>query len=408
MTTGKGGYDYDFVDGPPKSLECPVCLLTLRDPHVISCCGQEFCQLCIGRVERDGKPCPLCNEPTFTTLLHKKLIRKVNALVVRCPQKEVGCEWQGELGQLEQHLNPGAGVSSSGGCGYVMVECSYQCGAFLERRGVRDHEVDTCPKRPIEMQIAHLMNKFQAITAENKLLRQELSEVRDSHLKELNEVKQELVEVQKKNEQLVKDQKDMQVTCNEFQNKQKAMKVDFHETKVKQMTKIDALEKKCSSLHIHTTPLPVPPFYFSFLNVNLYQSNDCIIKSEPFYSHPGGYNMVVTIYPNGFGSSKGVYVSLGVIIQRGEFDDQLQWPFNGRITLQIYNLTRNKWSKEITIKLDDMECKRMHVSQCFDEQTCGSWVHKSLLISELKTHYITKDSYSVAKFRVTNVEILIP
>ena len=109
----KGGYDYEFVSPPQKSLECPVCLLTLRDPHVISCCGNEFCQACIERVQRDGKPCPLCNEPKFTTFLHKKLVREVNALMVHCPQKEQGCEWEGELGQLQNHLNPEAGVSTS-------------------------------------------------------------------------------------------------------------------------------------------------------------------------------------------------------------------------------------------------------------------------------------------------------
>ena len=57
MATSKGGYDYEFITPPDKSLECPVCLLTLRDPYMISCCGNEFCQRCI---ERDGKPCPLC------------------------------------------------------------------------------------------------------------------------------------------------------------------------------------------------------------------------------------------------------------------------------------------------------------------------------------------------------------
>ena len=109
-STGKGGYDYEFVASPNKSLECPVCLLTLREPHMISCCGNEFCQLCIDRVQRDGKPCPLCNEPKFTTMLNKKLVREVNALVVRCPQKELGCDWEGELRKVESHLNQGAGV----------------------------------------------------------------------------------------------------------------------------------------------------------------------------------------------------------------------------------------------------------------------------------------------------------
>ena len=48
----KGGYDYEFESPPSKSLEYPVCLMTLRDPHVISCCGNEFCQVCIERVQK--------------------------------------------------------------------------------------------------------------------------------------------------------------------------------------------------------------------------------------------------------------------------------------------------------------------------------------------------------------------
>lgn len=106
----KGGYDFEFVSAPPKSLECPVCLLTLHDPHVIICCGNEFCQLCVECVQTEGKPCPLCNAQDFTTFLHKKLVREVNGLAFRCPQKEQSCEWEGELGQLQQQLtNPGAG-----------------------------------------------------------------------------------------------------------------------------------------------------------------------------------------------------------------------------------------------------------------------------------------------------------
>ena len=120
----------------------------------LSCCGNEFCQVCIERVKKDGKPCPLCNEQNFTTLLHKKLVREVNALVIRCPQKERGCEWEGELGQLQRHLNPGAGVSSTQGCEFLMVECAYRCGAQLQRRLIQEHEMEACPKQPIEMQVA--------------------------------------------------------------------------------------------------------------------------------------------------------------------------------------------------------------------------------------------------------------
>ena len=197
MEHKKGGYDYEFVIPPPKSLECSICLLTLRDPHVISCCGNEFCQVCIERVKKDGKPCPLCNEQNFTTLLHKKLVREVNALVIRCPQKELGCEWEGELGQLQRHLNPGAGVSSAQGCEFFMVECAYRCGAQLQRRLIQEHEMEACPKQPIGMQVASLMKKFEAVATENRILKQELNETKKIHQQSLDEVKQKLDETEK-------------------------------------------------------------------------------------------------------------------------------------------------------------------------------------------------------------------
>ncbi len=64
----EGGYDCEFVRPPPDyfQTECSVCLLVLRDAHLASCCGQNFCKECIERVQKDGKGCPLCNKEGFT------------------------------------------------------------------------------------------------------------------------------------------------------------------------------------------------------------------------------------------------------------------------------------------------------------------------------------------------------
>ena len=335
----KGGYDYEFVSPPPKSLECPVCLLTLRDPHVISCCGNEFCQVCIERVQRDGKPCPLCNEPRFTTFLHKKLVREVNTLVVRCPHKEQGCEWEGELGQLQNHLNSRAGVSPSKGCGFVMVEC--ECGAHLQCRLLQEHRMEICPKRPIEMQVATLMKKFEAIIVENQVLKQELDKIQKTKecQWDLDKVKQELDDLKQAHHE---------------------QKKELREAK----EKIATLERKCTSLQTTAMPLPLPPYYVIVTNFDHYQMNDYVFKSDPFYSHPGGYKMLTIIRPNGSGERQGTHVSLSVYIFPGEFDDQLRWPFNGRITVQAYNRTTEKWSFERTIVMNVRKCGLAAVKRC--------------------------------------------
>ncbi len=41
-----GGYeDSVFVEVPPDSLACPVCLLVLKEPHLLSCCGAHICEV---------------------------------------------------------------------------------------------------------------------------------------------------------------------------------------------------------------------------------------------------------------------------------------------------------------------------------------------------------------------------
>ena len=46
-----GGYeDQLFLDLPPESPHCPVCLLVVREPHVLVCCGTPICQVSINRI----------------------------------------------------------------------------------------------------------------------------------------------------------------------------------------------------------------------------------------------------------------------------------------------------------------------------------------------------------------------
>ena len=66
--------------------------------------------------------CPLCNEQGFTTFLDKDRERKIKDLKVSCKLKFRGCEWTGELGRLERHLDV-----KGGDCEFVEVECDFSC-----------------------------------------------------------------------------------------------------------------------------------------------------------------------------------------------------------------------------------------------------------------------------------------
>ena len=148
----RGGYDCEFVERPSDAFqggECPVCLLVLKEPCLISCCGHKYCRVCIERVKKDTKPCPLCNEPDFSFMQERALERYLKDLDVWCCYKKVGCEWRGKLAKYEQHLNKTPSPESQViGCQFVEVECMYKCGEWFQRQHITTHQTQQCKKRP--------------------------------------------------------------------------------------------------------------------------------------------------------------------------------------------------------------------------------------------------------------------
>ena len=55
--------ELSFANELPEhvEIECPVCLDILTDPHLVSCCGHNFCGSCIERVKASNGSCPMCN-----------------------------------------------------------------------------------------------------------------------------------------------------------------------------------------------------------------------------------------------------------------------------------------------------------------------------------------------------------
>ena len=127
------GYDCAFIHEPPDSTQtdCPVCLLVLRQPHQVSCCGYTFCRACIDALRLRDAPCPTCTATEFFVFEDKRLQRSLFSLKVYCSRRGEGCEWSGELGMLERHLNanPTPGERFLG-CRFVGVCCAH-CAKFI-------------------------------------------------------------------------------------------------------------------------------------------------------------------------------------------------------------------------------------------------------------------------------------
>ena len=347
MAAFTGGYDYRFVDPPSKSLECSICLLVVHNPHVTTCCGNHFCQSCVSPIQGDRKPCPLCKEPGFTTFLHKGVAREVNALKIYCPNKPQGCDWQGELGQVEKHLNP-EDESKERGCGFVMVDCKYKCGDRFQKRLVKKHETENCYKRPSEKtaDVASLIKQFSAeiqeLKRENRATKTEMAALR------------------------------AEVALLKADN-----------SALKQQVKLCPLA-------------PVPPFYFSLHNYEHYKEIEYKFFSPPFYSHHGGYKLHLQIYPNGCGEGYNTHLSVYPCTMMGEYDDELQWPFRLSVAIEMFNFTLEKWTevKYITDYISERP------SECVSLSYVGA--DKFVTFRKLLQHYLGSNS---VHFRVTRVQV---
>ena len=155
LSREREGYECEFVQPPPEALlqtECSICLQILREPHIISCCGHNFCRSCIGRIKAGGKRCPLCNEANFSLMHNKGLERTLKNLEVRCPHStcsKSGCDWIGKLEALDNHLNMDPEPEKQlEGCSFSKVECFHRCGEYFQRHLITKHQWDECLKRP--------------------------------------------------------------------------------------------------------------------------------------------------------------------------------------------------------------------------------------------------------------------
>ena len=104
---------------------CQICSRVLHDPHLAVCCGQHFCESCLKRwfKKQAKKSYPHCRTQgsTFNYVIHKGVKSELSQLRVKCANHGEGCEWSGELGDLESHLK------YDYGCDYIIVPCPIKC-----------------------------------------------------------------------------------------------------------------------------------------------------------------------------------------------------------------------------------------------------------------------------------------
>ena len=159
--------ELSFAEEIPKhvEIECPVCLNIMTDPHLVSCCGHNFCGSCIERVKAGDGACPMCKEKNYQSFADKKCLRIINGLQVYCLNQKEGCQWKGELKSLSTHTNRGM---REGECLYEEAKCRYEeCDRKGQRHHIGYHEQWRCPQRPFECEHCKTEGTHHFITEEH-------------------------------------------------------------------------------------------------------------------------------------------------------------------------------------------------------------------------------------------------
>ncbi len=75
-----------------------------------------------------------------------------------CVHKEEGCNWEGELGTIETHLDSGTG------CGYIPIPCPNHCKSILKRLNIQVHLTSECELRQSKCDHCGFSARYNKIT----------------------------------------------------------------------------------------------------------------------------------------------------------------------------------------------------------------------------------------------------
>ena len=335
------GFMCEFVDQPQKAFQtdCPVCLLVLRDPYQATCCGYSFCRGCIDHINAECQLCPMCQEDISDNFPNKGLQRSLYEFKVYCTHKKEGCDWVGELGQLDLHLNLNPTTSKLlEGCLQTKVKCTY-CFEEFKRCEVDTHQNIMCPSRPFECEHCNEYKSTYKNVIENHLPTCGYCPVVCPNECGATPERQNLRSHQNSEcpRSLIKCDF-IYAGCNVILRRNE-MATHLADNVVHHLSLLAVwgmkLEEENKALKQCCSNLSVVPVEFTVGGFKGMRKANLSWFSGPFYSHHKGYKMCLRVDANGTMMSRDTHASVFVHLMRGEYDDDLKFPFQGDITIQL-------------------------------------------------------------------------
>ena len=131
--------------------------------------------------------------------------------------------------------------------------------------------------------------------------------------------------------------------------------------------------------------------------------------SRPFYSAIGSYRLTMFVFCNGVLDGKGTHLSVFVYLVRGEYDDELVWPFRANVSVHLLNQRgdRNHYQKMIrfTPATPAAVCNRVTNGEMAKE---GNGPTQFISLGDLEYNSSTDTQYlrdDCLKIRVNSVQL---
>ena len=116
--------------------------------------------------------------------------------------------------------------------------------------------------------------------------------------------------------------------------------------------------------------------------------------SPPFYTSARGYRMCLNVYPAGNGTGKGTHVSMFGYLMKGDYDDELNWPFTADVVVDILNWRGDNNHHRVVLSFNegspDDACARVYDD---NKVASGNGYAKAIEISTLMSSSSSDPQY---------------
>ena len=338
------GYECEFVNEVHEHFKCPICENVLRDPHRVSCCDEEYCKECIEQALRDHRPCSKCGTNDDIHIgKSKKTKRCIDNLMCYCTNRGEGCEWEGELLELDNHLNMNpVDENQLNGCDLTRIGCRY-CNEMLRRNEMGEHQENTCQNRPFNCEHCGHHDTYERVMTNHLpecpqqpvLCPQEcgLSPKRmDMDAHKANDCPKTTIKCEIQGCEERRLRRDMPAHNEEYA----VQHTQLLSQKVRELEE-EAQQKKREQ---NARYLPIT---LTMTDFEQHLDAGDLWTSRLFYTQNEGYALYLTVYAGGYGIAKFMdEISVYVHIARGEYDDQLDWPCQVHIQVSLLNQQQNE------------------------------------------------------------------